>query len=110
MSKIKKLSDLNDRIGFTVVSAPDRFPSVGTFGSDQKQNLVTAFNDLHEGFPFVETKIKDPVLLKQLKQLLAEALAAYQRGEKKTGAHLLQDFQDIVFPRRFQEYEERKNE
>ncbi len=82
----------------------------GSFGSDQGKNLLTAFDILREGFPLVEKKIKDPVQLKQLKQLLADALLAYQQGEKKKGAHLLQDFQSIVFPNRFKEYEERKGE
>ncbi len=108
MAKIKQLSDLDDRIGFTVLSAPDRFPMVGSFGNDQKKNLLTAFDILYEGIPFVEQKIKDPEQLEHLKKLLRDALAAYQKGENKKGAHLLQDFQSIVFPNRFKEYEKRK--
>jgi hypothetical protein len=110
MAKIKKLSDLNDRIGFTVLAAPDQFPKVGVFGDDQKKNLLAAFDILQEGMPLVEKKIKDPVQLSRLQQLLNESLSAYQRGDDMKGAHLLQDFQNIVFPNRFKEYEERKGD
>ncbi|MGF6495502.1 hypothetical protein ABIE56_003701 [Luteibacter sp. 621] len=108
--RINKLSDLSDRIGFTLLSAPDRFPTVGAFGSDQKKNLLIAFDILQEGFPLVEKKIKDPAQLEKLQQLLKDALLAYQQGERKKGAHLLQDFEEIVFPNRFKEYEERKGD
>lgn len=109
-AKIERLSDLRARIGSIVLSAPDRFPMVGSFGSDQQKNLLIAFDILHEGFPLVEKKIKDPAQLEQLRQLLKDALTAYQQGERKKGAHLLQDFEDIVFPDRFKEYEERKGD
>ena len=110
MARIKTLSDLSDRLGFTVLSAPDRFPKVGAFGTDQAKNLLVAFDILHEGFPLVEKKIKDPTQVAHLKQLLSDALAAYQQGDKKKGAYLLQDFEDIVFPSRFREYEARKGD
>lgn len=107
-AKIQRLSELSDRLGFTVLAAPDRFPVVGSFGSDQHKNLVIAFERLEEGLPLVEKKIKDPVVLGRLRNLLRDALGAYQQGDRKKGAHLLQDFQNIVFPDRFKEYEERK--
>ena len=108
--KIQRLSELSDRLGFTVLAAPDRFPLVGSFGSDQKQNLVVAFQRLEEGLPLVEKKIKDPAILERLRGLLRDALAAYQQGDRKKGAHFLQDFENIVFPDRFKEYEARKGE
>ena len=109
-AKIERLSDLRARISWIVLSAPDQFPVSGSFGKDQGKNLLTAFDILNEGFPLVEKKIKEPAQLEQLRQMLKDALAAYQRGEKKKGAHLLQDFQSIVFPNRFKEYEERKGD
>lgn len=109
-TKIKNFAGFNDRLMFIVLSAPDKFPKVGPFTDDQSKNLVIAFDSLKEGFGFVEKKIKDPTKLEQLKELLDDALAAYQQGEKKKGAHLLQDFQGIVFPNRFKEYEEGKGE
>jgi len=110
MIRIRELSDLNDIVGFTVLVAPDRFRINGTFGPDQVKNLRTAFELINEGFAFIEKKIKDPVTLAQLRQIIDCALTAYQHGEKIKGAHLLQDFQNTVFPSRFKEYVERKGE
>jgi len=110
MIRIRELSDLNDLVGFTVLVAPDRFPINGTFGPDQVKNLCTAFELINDGFPFIEKKIKDPVKLAQLRQIIDSALAAYQNDENIKGAHLLQDFQNTVFPSRFKQYAERKGE
>jgi hypothetical protein len=109
-AKLQRLSDLKARVNSIVLSAPDRFPMIGPFGPDQKKNLLIVFDELHENLPLVEKKIKDPAVMEQLRQLLQAALAAYQQGDRKKGAHLLQDFQDIVFPNRFREYEMRKGD
>lgn len=107
-TKIKRLSDLRDRLGFTVLAAPDRFPCVGPFGADQASNLLVAFERLEQGFPLLEKKYKDVEVLAHLRQLLADSLVAYQAGDRMRGSRLLQDFEDIVFPDRFEEYEARK--
>jgi len=110
-AKLQRLSDLRARVNSIVLTAPDRFPMIGPFGPDQKKNLSIAFDELHqEGLPLVEKVIKDPTVLAQLRNLLCDALVAYQQGDRKKGAHLLQDFQNIVFPDRFKEYEERKGD
>lgn len=108
-AKLQRLSDLRAEVNSIILTAPDRFPAIGPFGPDQEKNLLIAFDELRRcGLPLVEKKIKDPLVLEQLEQLLSAALAAYQQGERKKGAHLLQDFQRIVFPDRFKEYEARK--
>lgn len=108
MAKITRLSEFNDALGFLVLAAPDHFPQRAPFGSNQEKNLRLKFKELEDGFPFVEQKIKDPAVLAQLRQLMKDSLTAYLQGDKKKGAHLLQDIQNIVFPRRFKEYEKRK--
>lgn len=105
VAKIRRLSEFNDALGFLVLAAPDNFPQRGSFGSDQKKNLLLKFQELEDGFHFVEEKITDPAVLAHLRQLMKDSLTAYQQGDKKKGAHLLQDIQDIVFPNRFKEYE-----
>ncbi len=97
MFKVKRLSELNDLIGFVVLSAPDRFPQVGAYCTNQTQNLLTAFEKLNDGFYLVQRKIPDPVQLQKLRRLLQDALSAYQQADRKKGAHLLQEFQDSVF-------------
>lgn len=108
MAKIMKLSQFNDALGFLVLAAPDHFPQRAPFGGDQERNLRLKFKELEDGFHFVEHKVKDPAVLAHLKQLMNDSLTAYLQGDKKTGAHLLQDMQEVVFPNRFKEYEKRK--
>lgn len=105
-----RLSEFHDQIGMMVLAAPDHFSSVykDIYGEDQKRILVEVFKELDEGFHFVEKKVKDPAKLAQLRQLLKDSLVAYQAGDEMKGAHLLQDFEDIVWPDRFKEYERRK--
>ena len=109
-TKTRTLSDLNDLMGFIVLAAHGKFPKVGPFTDDQEKNLMIAFEKLEGDLPLVEKKVRDPAQFEHLKQMLRDALAAYQQGDKKKGAHLLQDFQNIVFPNRFKEYEERKGD
>ena len=108
MAKIERLSDYQAQIGAIVLSAPDRFPRVGVFGVDQAENLKISFEMLWQGFALIERKIKDPVQLEKLRGLLNDSLIAYQQGDYKRGAHLLQDFQDIISPNRFRDYERKK--
>lgn len=101
---IKKLADLNDYIYFVILSAPDRFPKVGPFSENPQANLAHVFNEINAAMSWLEKKIKDNAKLSQLKTLLENAEQAYLEGDNITGAHLLQDFQDIVFPTRFDDY------
>lgn len=109
-AKIKNLSGYNDRIMFIILSAPDRFPKVGPFTDDPAKNLSIVFDSLEEGFHLIDKKVKDEAQSQALRKLLKDSLTAYKEGEKKKGAHLLQNFQDVVFPNRFKEYEERKGQ
>jgi hypothetical protein len=109
-AKIEKLSDLRARISWIVLSAPAQFPTTGSFSDDQSKNLLVAFDLVYAGFSLVEKRIKDSSRLEELRTLLRDALVAYQHGDDKKGAHLLQDFQGMVFPDRFKEYEDRKGD
>lgn len=106
MFPLTRLSEFHDHIGMLVLAAPGRLPE--EYGESQARALVEAFKELDEGFHFVEKKVKDPAKLAQLRQLLKDSLAAYQAGDEMKGAHLLQDFEDIVWPNRFKEYAQRK--
>ena len=107
-ARIKSLSDLRARISWIVLSAPDQFPTSGSFGSDQSRNLEIAFELVEAGFPLLERRITDQLQLQRLREMLRDALAAFKNGDDKKGAHLLQDFQDIAFPDRFEGYRERE--
>jgi hypothetical protein len=106
---IKKTSDLNDYIGFVVLSAPNNFPKVGPFSENSSANLDHAFNEIDAGMLLLQKKIKDSNQLNELRTLLEKSKKAYLDGDDIKGAHLLQDFQDIAFPSRFNDYKKRKN-
>jgi hypothetical protein len=105
MQMINSLPDLNSYIGFVVLSAPDRFPRVGPFSEDQRANVTHAFEQLSSAMTLVETMIGDKARVEQLHGLLRAARLCYLEGEKLKGAHLLQDFQDMLFPDRFKDSE-----
>ena len=99
--KMSRLSELNDYLGFVVLSAPNKFPKVGPFGEDPANILETAFAQLREAMTLANKKIKDPEVIQELNTLLERSLSAYRAGDVGQGAHLLQDIQDILFPERF---------
>lgn len=84
------------------------FPKLEPFGDDQKLNLERAFVELRYGLRFLPEKPMESTLMQTVHQLIEDAFAAYQSGERKKGAHLLQEIEDIVNPGRFVEYAARK--
>ena len=106
---IKSLGQFRDAIGFTVLTAPDRFPKIGAFGDDQQENLDVAFERLRTGLVFLPNRLRESALMPQIENLLADSYSAYAAGDRKQGAHLLQELQDIVNPGRFVEYAARKD-
>ena len=107
--KVTRLSDLSDLLGFMVLACPDRFPKVGAYGDDSAANLDIAFGRLREGMALLDKRL--PLRERQeVDRLVDSAFEAYQRGDRKAGAHLLQDVEDIAFPKRFAEHAVKKNE
>ena len=77
--------------------APDRF-RVREFRSDVDQlTLDRAFEELRSALEFVELRHDRPGFHVELNRLLDESLRAYVAGEEVAGAHLLQDFQNLIF-------------
>jgi len=97
MRWIRDLLGLHDFISLVVLDAPDRFPYRDHRAADDQLNLDRAFAELRAGLEFVATSASDPHLHDRLSVVLDESLAAYQAGERKKGAHRLQDFQDMIF-------------
>lgn len=73
-----------------------------------EKTLVEVFKELDERFHFVENKVRGTTKLQQLRQILKDSLAAHLAGDEMKGVHLLHDFEDIVWPKRFEEDEKRK--
>jgi hypothetical protein len=106
----ERSSDVKAHISFMVLCCGTDFPKNGPYGNDRKKDLELAFARLREGIPLIAKKLRDTDKVIQIERLLEMSLNAYQTGERKNGAHLLQDILDIAYPKRFSEYAARKGE
>jgi hypothetical protein len=80
-----------------VLRAPNRFPVEDYRAADDQLTLDRAFEELRLGLEFVAPRDADPGFHDRLGGVLAASLAAYRAGDRRRGAHLLQDFQDMIF-------------
>jgi hypothetical protein len=99
MARVKDIGSLYDFIGYVVLCAPDRFPIRDYLPPDGQMNLDKAFVELRRGIDLIEPDMADDTKRKCLVSLLGEALEAYKAGDERKGAHLVQDFQDLIFKR-----------
>ncbi|PPU49949.1 hypothetical protein XdyCFBP7245_22035 [Xanthomonas dyei] len=60
-------------------------------------NLDRAFAELRHGIELIEHDMADDAKRKHLASLLDQAFAAYKAGDELRGAHLVQDFQNLIF-------------
>ena len=66
-------------------------------------DLDSAFESLRFGLKtFANPRMKDPARRDEARGLLESSYEVYKAGEKKNGAHLIQDFERVVFPKLFQ--------
>lgn len=100
MRRVTSIERLYDFIATVVLCAPDRFPKRDFLAEEDQLTLDRAFAELNAGMEFVRKRNPDPAVHQQLQGLLDESLAAYRRGEEVKGAHLLQDFEQVVFGKR----------
>jgi hypothetical protein len=98
MQRVRCLDDLRNFLSVVIVSAPDKFRRFDFLPEEDQLNLGKAFAELNNGMALVERKIGDNSMLKQSGELLSESLAAYECGDIIRGAHLLQDFEELIFP------------
>ncbi|MDQ1133908.1 hypothetical protein QE386_002503 [Pseudoxanthomonas winnipegensis] len=99
MARVNSIDSLYDFIGYVVLCAPDQFPVRDYLPSDAQMNLDKAFDELRRGIDLIEADMVDDARRKQLALLLDQALAAYKAGDEFKGAHLVQDFQGLIFKR-----------
>lgn len=97
MRWVRNLAGLHDFIGLVVLRAPNRFPVEDYRAADDQLNLDRAFEELRLGLKFVASRGADPGFHDRLGEVLAASLAAYRAGDRRRGAHLLQDFQNMIF-------------
>jgi hypothetical protein len=97
MRWVSDIDSLYDFIGYVVLRAPDRFPHEDYLSAGEQMNLEKAFAELRSGLELIDPEVADAGKRKVLSSLLDQALTAYKAGDEVRGAHLVQDFQDLIF-------------
>jgi hypothetical protein len=95
--RLKSVEDLYEFIGYVVLSAPDRFPVEDFLEPEQQMTLDLAFELLREGVEIAYPPDFHPEKKPTLYALLDRSLSAYRAGDRRTGAHVLQDFESQIF-------------
>lgn len=101
MRKLESLGQYHDLLIATFLSAPDHFSQTRKVPVDQRTYFLEAFDDLRSGFHFVQSKTKDPRLSGILREMIEMAFEAYEAGDKKLGAHTLQEFGGLIWKSMF---------
>lgn len=96
MPWIKNYNGFLDFLSLVIVHAPDGFPKEDYLRDDEQLTLESAFKELRDGMVFVEPRVADSAALDTLRGQLDQALALYRQGEDVKGAHLLQDFEQLL--------------
>jgi hypothetical protein len=93
----KSLGQYHDSWTSIVLSAPDQFHGFGDEPVDQAAELEKRFRWLRDGFFYVERKVKDEQLCRILLELIQMSHEAYLAGDRKTGAHVLQECEGMIW-------------
>ena len=97
MPWIRDIDSLYDFIGYVVLSAPNAFPEEDYLQPEEQMNLERAFEELRKGIDLIDPTMMDDAKHRRLLSLLEESLNSYQAGDEVNGAHLLQDFEALIF-------------
>jgi hypothetical protein len=93
------LDALYDFVMYVVLYAPN-FPRKDFLSDDQQLTVDKAFAEMNGAMEMVRAKIPDAAAVAKIQEVLGSAHAAYQAGDRKKGAHLLQEFRRLAFPHR----------
>jgi len=96
MPWIKNYNGFVDFLSLVIVHAPDGFPKEDYLRDDEQLTLESAFKELADGMAFVEPRVSDGAMLDTLRGQLDQALALYRQGDDVKGAHLMQDFEQLL--------------
>ncbi|WP_175832394.1 hypothetical protein [Burkholderia cepacia] len=93
------LTRYHDFISYVLLSAPDDFPEEDYLSADEQMTLEKAFAELLSTLPVVVPKVSSDCL-PLLRTMLEMSLEAYQYGDSMRGAHILQEFEGMIWPSR----------
>lgn len=63
-------------------------------------DLERAFGELFEGFVTVRQRVTSEEMLRVLREMLEMSFEAYREGNEIRGAHILQEFEGLIWPSR----------
>lgn len=93
----ESLGQYHDSWAGIVLCAPDQFRGFDDEPVDQAAELEKRFRWLRDGFLFVERKVKDEQLSRILRELIHMSHEAYLAGDRKTGSHVLQECEGMIW-------------
>jgi len=96
MAWVKDFEGMLDFLSLVIVHAPDDFPKEDYLHDDEQLNLENAFAELRLGMQFVIERVSNDKLQSQLVECLNASFESYKRGNDVKGAHLLQDFENML--------------
>jgi hypothetical protein len=96
---VKNIDDLYNFIATVVVCAPDEFFEEDFLEDHEQLNLKKAFEELRYGILLLDPEVGTPEKVPVMYSILDKAYEAYKAGDGHKGAHLVQDFQDMIFKR-----------
>jgi hypothetical protein len=94
---VESLRDLRNFLSYVLLYAPDRFPEEDHLAPSEQMTLDRAFEELERGLAIVERQVRDPSRMAVLREMLARAMAAYRRGDRREGGHCIQDLEQALF-------------
>lgn len=89
-----RFSEYRNMIGYVVLSAPDCFPVEDYLAPEEQMTAEKAYEILRRGLPVACDQIKEKAAIPEAADLLEKSYEAYQSGDFRTGAFLLQDFDE----------------
>ena len=93
------LTRYHDFISYVLLCAPDDFPDEDYLSPDEQMTLEKAFAELLTKLPIVTPRVP-PDVLPLLKTMLEMSLEASQHADSIRGAHILQEFEGLIWPSR----------
>ena len=95
--KIDDMLELYNAIGYVVICAPDKFPYRDFLPPEEQSTFENQFERLRDAIAIIDPKIATPEMLPRLRSLLEESYEAYKSGDNDRGAHLLNDWSELIF-------------
>lgn len=101
----ESLGQWHDYWAVVLLSAPDDFSEFDSeyqrvHVADRAAALLDSYDTLLSGFIFAEKKLKDEVTARIVRELIEMAFESYREGERKRGAHTLQEAEGMIWSSR----------